>query len=266
MMKKFYYPGKKFPSISVTGKECALSCPHCDGRFLERMVHVSGPDELYDFALELDESGGNGFLLSGGCTEKGRVPIEKYLKKLSKIDQTTQLSINVHTGLSSEKMIEGLADSGIDAVSYDMIGSKQTIEKIYGLDATPEDYKEGYRLLKNKGIKVSPHITVGLNEGELDGEMKAIDLLDKPEKIVLNTLIPNDFGKRVSKEDFIQVMDHIDESTDIVLGCMRERRRNDLEIQALKQGAIGIVLPSKKTFRWAKENFEVKRIQKCCVI
>jgi len=266
MMKKFYYPGKKFPSISITGETCALSCPHCEGRFLEGMTQISGPKELYDFALELEKSGGTGFLLSGGCTDKGKVPIERYSKTLSRIDENTQLTTTVHTGLPTEDMVKSLVDAEVNAVSYDMIGSNRTIEKVYGLDATPEDYKDGYKMLKNAGLKVIPHITVGLNEGELDGEFKAIDLLENPLKIVLNSLIPYDFGKRVSKKDFFTVMDHIDESVDITLGCMRERGRYKMEIQALKRGAEGIVLPSKKTESWARKNFEIEKIEKCCVV
>ncbi|MFP4142949.1 MAG: radical SAM protein [Candidatus Natronoplasma sp.] len=264
-MKKFYYPGKKFPSISVTGTECALSCPHCDGRFLEGMVHVSNPKELYDFGVELDESGGNGFLLSGGCTEEGRVPIERYLDVLSKIDENTGLSINVHTGMPNEDMVKGLVESGVDAVSYDMIGSEKTIERVYSIDATPKDYQRGYEMLKNAGLNVAPHITVGLNGGELDGEFKAIKLLKEPKEIVLNSLIPKDFGKRVSKEDFLSVLDRISDSTEVLLGCMRERGRHEMEIEALKCGAEGIVLPSKKAFDWAKKHHEVEQIEKCCV-
>ncbi|MEF8832147.1 MAG: radical SAM protein [Candidatus Thermoplasmatota archaeon] len=265
-MKEFYYPGNKFPSVSITGESCALSCPHCEGRFLEGMVEVSDPEGLYEFALDLEESSGTGFLLSGGCNEQGKIPIEEYFGALSKIDETTDLSTNVHTGLPTKEMVEGLVKAEVDSVSYDMIGSKRTIENIYGLDATPEDYKEGYQMLKNAGLKVTPHITVGLNGGELDGEFKAVELLEKPKKIVLNSLIPNDFGKRVSKEDFFSVMEHIDDSTEILLGCMRERGRNNMEIEALKRGAKGIVLPSKKTQKWAEQNFDLEKIEKCCVV
>jgi len=230
------------------------------------MVHLLGPDELFEFALELEKAGGTGFLLSGGCTKEGKVPIEKFFQILSKINDATQLSINVHTGLPTEEMIEGLVDAEVDVVSYDMIGSKKTIENVYGLNAKPEDYQKGYQMLKNAGLKVAPHITVGLNGGELDGEFKAIELLEKPQKLVLNSLIPNDFGKTVSKKDFLSVMDHVKKSTDIVLGCMREKGRHEMEIQALKRGATGIVLPSKRTENWAKKNFDIKKVEKCCVV
>ncbi|MFW6144935.1 MAG: radical SAM protein, partial [Candidatus Natronoplasma sp.] len=216
-MKKFYYPGKKFPSVSITGEHCELSCPHCEGRFLKGMKSVSDPEELYEFAVEHERSGGNGFLLSGGSTEKGEVPLRAYLSVVSKIKEKTSLEVNVHTGLPSEDLVYDLANTGIDTVSYDMIGSQKTIDEVYGMDASPEDYKKGYEMLKEAGLRVIPHITVGLNAGELDGEFKAIEMLAGPSTLVLNSLIPSKaFGKRVRKEDFFSVMEHVGSGTDII--------------------------------------------------
>lgn len=265
-MKEFYYPGDKFPSVSVTGRSCKLSCPHCRGRFLQGMKSITEPDELYGFAVEHEKTGGNGFLLSGGFTKEGRVPLVKFMDVLSKIKENTGLKINVHTGAPSEKIIEGLAKAEIDSVSYDMIGSQKTIELIYGLDATPEDYKRGYELLKDMGLKVVPHITVGLNAGELEGEFKAVDMLEKPSKLILNSLIPKDFGQRVHEKDFFSVMDKVGPESKIILGCMRERGRSGFEIEALRRGAEGIVVPSKKTVDWAEKRFDVDRIESCCAL
>ncbi|MEF8873879.1 MAG: radical SAM protein [Candidatus Thermoplasmatota archaeon] len=265
-MKKFYYPGDKFPSVSITGRYCALSCPHCEGRFLKGMKAISNPGELYDFAVEHDRSGGNGFLLSGGFTEEGYVPLENFFDVLSKIKETTSLEINVHTGIPTEEIVEGLISSSVDAVSYDMIGSQETIARVYGLNVTPEDYKHGYEMLKKRGLKVVPHITVGLNRGEIDGEFKALEMLETPSTLVLNTLIPGDFGERVEKEDLLAVMDHVSERTEVILGCMRERGRSQLEIEALERGAEGVVIPSIETVDWAEKRFDIKRLEKCCVL
>ncbi len=263
-MISFYYPDEKFPNVSITGETCALSCPHCKGRFLKGMEHISDPEELYDFALDLEKAEGKGFLLSGGFTEKGQVPLKGYFETLSRIKDKTSLEINVHTGIPDEEMVEGLAKSQVDAVSYDMIGSQETIDIVYGIDSTPKDYEKGYDIFREAGLKVVPHVTVGLNRGRLDGEFRAIDMLKSPDTLILNSLIPNDFGKRVKKEDFFSVMDHVEEKTDVILGCMRERGRPDLEIKALKNGAKGIVLPSNQTREWAEKNYEVRRVKKCC--
>ncbi len=264
-MINFYYPGKDFPSISITGDACALSCPHCEKRFLRGMTHISDAEELYKFACELEKSGGKGFLLSGGCNEQGMVPIKDYCNALSLIKDNTSLELNIHTGLPDRDLVKRLSEIDVDVVSYDMIGSEETIKMIYGLDVSPLEYKNGYKALKESGIKVVPHITVGLNAGKLKGEFKAIDMIDDGSKIVLNTLIPTYFGDSVKKKDLLSVIDYISPDTEIIIGCMRERGRNELEIESLKRGVEGIVLPSKKTERWAKRKFEVKRTNKCCV-
>lgn len=262
----FYYPGRKFPSMSVTGGRCALDCPHCRGRYLDDMEDVDGPDELYEYALRLEDRGANGFLLSGGCDERGKVPLYDFISCTRRIKEETDLLINVHTGLPDDDLLEGLSDSPIDIISYEMIGSKDTIGLIYGIDASPSDYKLGYDRLKENGMKVVPHITVGLHKGRLRGEFQAVDMIDDTDRIVLNSLIPSDFGRRVDEGDFLSVVEYCRNNLDseVVMGCMRERGRSDMEIEALKRGLSGIVVPSNETREWAVERFEIERKELCC--
>jgi len=263
----FYYPGKKFPSLSVTGERCVLTCPHCKGRYLQGMKPVVTPDELLEVSKKLDDEGGNGFLLSGGCDNEGRVPLEGYYKVLKEIKDDTDLLINVHTGLASEEMARSLSDTGVDMVSYDVIGSSKTIELVYGLDKTPEDHSEGYRVLKNNGLRVAPHITVGLHEGKLKGEFEALKMVEDTDILVLNMLIPSDFGESVDDKDFLKVLDEALSTVKgkVVIGCMRERGRSGLEIEALRRGVDGIVIPSRKTIDWAGSRYDIEKHETCCV-
>lgn len=265
-MKTFYYPGKKFPSVSVTGKDCALSCPHCQGKYLKDMEDVSEPEDLYDFALKLDKRDGNGFLLSGGFTDGGRVPLDDHYSVLSKIKEDMDLLINVHTGVPDVDMAGKLKEVGIDAVSYDMIGARETIEQIYGLDMEPEDYRQGYELLKGQGLSVVPHITVGLQGGTIDCEYKALESVRDSEIMVLNSLIPSDFGTSVDEKDFLSVLEHAVDKSDanVIIGCMRERGDTELERECLRRGASGMVIPSRKTLDWAKERFKIEKKEVCC--
>lgn len=263
---EFYYPGDSFPSLSVTGEECSLNCQHCKGRYLQDMEGMDGPDSLFSKAKQLEEDGGNGFLLSGGSDEEGKVPLDGYYGTLKKIKEETDLKINVHTGLPDEKMAKELAKAKIDVVSYDMIGSDDTIHTVIGSDKTKEDYREGYELLKEHGLRVVPHITVGLHGGELKGERKAVDYVSGCDTLVLNSLIPSEYGHPLSTEDFLSIVDHSIKNTeaDIKIGCMRERGRTELEIGALKKGTSGIVLPAKETRDWANDRYDVKTIERCC--
>ncbi|MFW5927880.1 MAG: radical SAM protein, partial [Thermoplasmatota archaeon] len=260
--------GKKFPSLSVTGHHCSLNCPHCEGKYLKNMIPVKTPDELMDEALQLSKKGAEGFLLSGGTDLKGRVPLSDYYPTLKDIKRKTDLIVNIHTGIPSEEDIELIKGSGIDVVSYDMIGSDETIDKIYGLGLDVETYKKGYTILFEAGIDVVPHVTVGLDEGHIVGEYDAIDAVSGSEKIILNSLIPSDFGGTVSKEDFLSVVNYAVKTTDadIIVGCMRERGRTELEIESVKQGVEGIVIPSKRTKSWAEKRYDVEIHRTCCAV
>ncbi len=265
---EFYYPGKKFPSLSVTGHHCSLNCPHCEGKYLNNMIPVKTPDKLLDKALKLSKEGGNGFLLSGGTDQNGKVPIGDYYPVLKEIKKRTDLTVNVHTGIPSKEDIGQIKESNIDVVSYDMIGSDETIDKIYGLGLEIKNYQKGYNRLFEAGIDVVPHVTVGLDEGDIVGEYNAIDTVSRSDKIILNSLIPSDFGHTVAKEDFLSVVDYAVENTDaeVIVGCMRERGRSELEIESIKHGVEGIVIPSKRTKSWAQKRYDVEKYRTCCAV
>lgn len=262
----FYHPGKDFPSLSVTGDWCSRDCKHCQGHFLRNMVDVSSPKKLKNTAERLFSEGAKGFLLSGGFDVDGKVPLEGYYEVLKDIKQDTDLLINVHTGLLDEDMVYNLKRAGIDTVSYDMIGSKETIKEVYGLNATPKDFEKGFRLLIKNEIDVVPHITLGLHGGHLDGEHRALKMVKKCDRIIINSLIPSLWGKSVSDEEILKFIETASDRTDaeLVLGCMRERGRSRLEIKAVKKGIQAIVNPSKDTRNWVKDRYVVIERDLCC--
>jgi len=267
-MMNFYYPGKKFPSLSVTGSDCSLNCPHCKSKYLDGMIPVESPDKLYNEALRLSKEDGNGFLLSGGADPTGKVPLSGYYETLKKVKKKTDLIVNVHTGVPSKDDVDNLKKAGVDIVSYDMIGDDHTIEKIYGLDLDFSSYKNGYNLLLDNDLNVVPHITVGLDEGEIVGEYNALDAVSESSRIILNSLIPSNFGHSISKEDFLSIVKYAVENTeaDIIIGCMRERGRSSMEIESIELGVKGIVIPSKRTKNWAKKKYEIKKFETCCAV
>ncbi len=263
---EFYHPGKKFPSLSVTGDHCERLCRHCRGHFLKNMVDVSTPGRLRETAEDLESGSASGFLLSGGFNDKGMVPLDGYYEVLKDIKRKTDLSVNVHTGVPDEEMTDQLKETGIDMVSYDVIGSEKTIKEVYGLELKPSDIQIGYELLTSRDMDVVPHITIGLHGGDIKGEYHALDMVWDSEKLVLNTLVPSFWGESVGKEDILKVIETAVERTDadLILGCMRERGRPDTEIEAVKKGIKGIVLPSRKTREWVKERYDILEKNVCC--
>ncbi|MFW6197131.1 MAG: hypothetical protein ACOC5D_07355, partial [Thermoplasmatota archaeon] len=156
----------------------------------------------------------------------------------------------------------------IDVVSYDVIGDDETITKIYGLDLDVSAYKRGYNLLIENGLNIVPHVTVGLDEGDIVGERKAVDIVSSSDRIILNSLIPSNFGHSVSKEDFLSIVKYAVETTkaDVIIGCMRERGRAGLEIESIKLGVKGIVIPSTETRKWVRKKYDYEKIEACCAV
>ncbi|MFW5898444.1 MAG: radical SAM protein [Candidatus Saliniplasma sp.] len=262
----FYHPGKKFPSLSVTGEQCNLACRHCQGHFLKNMIDVSTPEKLRDTANRLVSEGANGFLLSGGFDKGGKVPLDGYYGVLKDIKRKTDLLVNVHTGLLDKNTAENLRKAGVDVVSYDMIGSSRTIKEVYGMDASPSDFENGYKLLIEEGLDVVPHITLGLHAGRIEGEHRALEIVKASGRIIINSLVPTFWGKSVQKDDIIKFLKTACKITDseLVLGCMRERGRHGLEIESIRSGIDGIVNPSRKTRKWVRARYDIIEKELCC--
>lgn len=272
-----FYPGKSFPSISVTGTECALDCKHCSRKYLEGMISASSPDDLVAVAEALAERGARGFLLSGGVDPDGRVPLAKFVSAIREIKNTTDLEINAHIGLTPRKELEALVKSGIDSFSVDVYGSDETIHEVLGLHATVEDYFEVVENLKDLGASISPHLCVGIHGGRLVGESNAIARLKRtnPPIFILISLIPTRgtaFAKvePPGKEMMLSVVHEARSalpSSKLLLGCMRSKADRSWEFDLVEAGLDGIVLPAPRTVERLKAaGYTVKKRPECCAM
>jgi len=90
----FFITSDTFPSISVTGSSCSLMCQHCKGKLLQRLIPATTNEELEKKALLLHRSGAKGILLTGGCDERGRVPIKSLIPAIKKIKEKLTLSLS----------------------------------------------------------------------------------------------------------------------------------------------------------------------------
>jgi uncharacterized radical SAM superfamily protein len=270
-----YYPGKSFPAISVTGKDCALDCKHCARRYLEGMVPATSTEELLEVARTLSARGTKGFLLSGGVDETGKVPIADFLPAIKEIKATTRLRINAHIGLSPTAEIVDLVQAGIDAFSVDIYGANSTIRDVLGLQASVDDYFRVLRDLIEQKAYVVPHICVGIHAGKVDGELSALETLSEfePQTLVLISLIPTrgtayQNVEPPSKDDMLMVVKaarRLMPRTRILLGCMRSRSNRATEYEAVMAGVDGIVLPSLETVKRLEEDgFSIRIKDECC--
>lgn len=276
---RFLIPQPRFPSVSVTGDKCALRCEHCKGHFLTGMANTDTPRKLKDYCSRLDADGGVGVLVSGGSDLRGHVPLEGFLEAITWVKENTSLIVNLHTGLLNLQQAEGIASTGADVVSMDVVGSDDTIKGVYGLDATVQDYAETLVNLRDARVPyLVPHVCAGLDFGEIKGEARALEIIGDvdPDIIVIIALIPTrgtgmenvtpPSVDAIAKTVAAARLMHSD--TSIAMGCMRPKAEKNLEeLLAIQAGADRIVLPSRSTVEYAlREGFTVKHLDGCCAI
>ncbi|MDO8674031.1 MAG: radical SAM protein, partial [Dehalococcoidia bacterium] len=187
----FYAPGLKryeteefvpqnlhsFVPLSITGSQCALQCDHCEGKLLESMRAVEGPQDLLDLCARLAGQGMKGVLISGGCDSSGKVPLERFAAALAQVKREFGLKVLVHSGLLDAESVAMLSGIGVDGVMLDIIGAAQTIRSVYHLEADVYSYERSLGLLAQHGIPAMPHIVLGLHFGQIMGEDRALEMI-----------------------------------------------------------------------------------------
>lgn len=215
-------------------------------------------------------------MISGGSTETGRVPLEPFLGTMKWIKENTDLILNLHTGMLNKTEAEAIASTGVDIVSVDLVGSEDTLRKVYGLDADIDEYDSTLRNLVDGGATVAPHVCVGLHYGEVKGEHKALELASevKPETVVLISLIPTANTPMADVNapsvdtisDIVREAVKICQGSEISLGCMRSREyKTELEWAAIEAGATRIAMASRSTEKRALEaGYDIVKLDSCC--
>jgi uncharacterized radical SAM superfamily protein len=274
-----YYCSKpnQFPTVSVTGKGCALHCKHCSGKVLETMHPAKTPEKLFELGKRLKQSGALGCLISGGCLPDGSVPLKQFIPVLEKIKHELGLTVFVHTGIINATTAEALAKAGVDAALIDIIGSNETIKEIYKLNVTVEDYANSLRTLYEAHLNFVPHVIVGLHDGKLRGELHALRMIAryKPSALVVIAFTPIR-GTAMAKvkppkpADIAKVTATarlMFPTTPIALGCMRPKGKHRIEtdILAMKAGINAVAFPSEEAIRYAEnQGYEMSFSPYCC--
>lgn len=266
-----------FPSISITGRHCALNCKHCCGKVLYTMYPATTPTKLIELCTELKRKGAVGCLISGGCMPNGSVPLEKFVHAIAQVKRNLGLTVIVHTGIIHLSLAKKLKEAGVDAVLIDIIGSNETIREIYRLDATVEDYDKSLGALQKAGVPFVPHVLVGLHYGEIRGELKALETISKhsPSAVIVIAFMPirgtkMENVKAPSPEDIAKIVVTARlmlPQTPIALGCMRPKgnHRTRTDILAVKSGVNAIAFPAEEAIQLARSmGCETTFSSSCC--
>jgi uncharacterized radical SAM superfamily protein len=279
---KAYVPGNKFPAVSVTGASCELHCKHCNDHYLHGMIPAETPEKLDRVLTDIHEHGGTGALISGGSTREGVVDMKGLHGVLGKITRSTSLQLNLHTGLIDETTARELRGTGIATISLDLVGDDATIQGIYGLDKSVDDYKRVLRGLMRAGFTnqhIIPHVCIGLDKGKVVGEYAVLDYIRdlNPALVVFIVIIPpkqqEHLGfSNVPPEDVSRIVATtraLYPDAEISLGCMRPGGsiRNEYDVAAFKAGITRIAIPTRAVLALAERSgYAITRIENCCAI
>ncbi|HEX7627944.1 MAG TPA: hypothetical protein VF354_03375 [Candidatus Methanoperedens sp.] len=261
-----------FTPVSLTGTRCSLKCRHCDSHYLIHMLDGSN-GKLRSCAHQL--AGANGILLSGGSLPDGSVPTYLQADEIAQIKKDTHLKISAHTGIVNMGQAE-LLSKYLDMALVDVIGDDETIHDILGLSASVKDYENTLSHLSSFGIKLAPHIIVGLHNGKLKGEIRALEIIRKfkPEVVVIVVFIPTKGTASQNAappgiENVVKIITKAREIFDVPLSlsCVRPggRYRSMLDKYAVLAGIDRMAVPSRSAYMTGQDiGLNIIEIPKMC--
>lgn len=263
---------KGWKMVSVTGGSCAFNCDHCNKRILETMEDGSNKEKMRSVIEKVMAEGHKGLVLSGGSTSRGEVPIWRYEDLLSKY--SSKLTLIAHTGVvKNEEIAKKFASAGVKIALLDMVGDEETIKGVLKQPFTVDDYLNSFKYLKSVGIKIAPHVIVGLSKRGIEGDLHAIELLKEvnPDTVIIVGLMPlvgTRNTRQPSPQELIMALKKArDEfSVPIMLGCARPRGSAYLEVDkfAVDYDIDGIAFPEEEVIPYAKNKREIVFSNACC--
>lgn len=246
-----------FPAFSVTGGACGLDCDHCRAKILEPMIPATSP-EMLDMQVRtlVHTQGLQGFLLSGGSNRRNEIRYERFYPVIERLKRDfPEMRIAIHTALTDEAGARAMEGAGVDTAMMDVIGSDETIRRVYHLDRPVEDFESTLAALCTTGMEVVPHIVVGLHYGRMLGEPRAFDIVARhpTHALVLVVVMPfyaapgtfetpdaHDVG-RIFGMARVRLPDR-----EVLLGCARPpgMHKRVVDAYAVMAGLDGIAFPA----------------------
>jgi uncharacterized radical SAM superfamily protein len=269
----------RFVDIFITGRNCELMCDHCASKILWHMIPATTPEELWKVCTQLKEQGVSGILVSGGSNKDGFVELQPFFETMKAVKRDLGMMVTCHVGLVDEEFVRGLKDADVDAVLLDIIGDDETIAEVYKMPhRRVEDYDASLKLLREAGLKIVPHVIIGLHYGKIKGEYRALDMIAKykPDALVLVVVMPY-YGKAKfqllpppSVEESLEVVLYARKSmphSPIMIGCARPAgsERVKFDIYSVLAGVNGIAFPAEGVVTYSRSiGLEPVLSPSCC--
>lgn len=268
---------QRFLPVSVTGSACALNCDHCGTKVLDGMAGIPAGEDLYTVAARMKARGSEGLLVSGGSTRAGGVPLTPHLPHVRRIRDELGMKVIVHSGVVSPALARALAEAEVDGVMLDVIGADETIRDVYKLDLTTADFEASLQVLSRHGLRIIPHIILGLHYGQFRGEHRALEMvLDaNPSTLILVVLVPL-VGTKMAHlpppptadvTDFFATARAAAPHVPVNLGCARPigPAKVEMDTAAVDLGLNGIAYPADGVIAYAESRgVTTRRFEYCC--
>lgn len=268
---------RRFLPVSVTGSACALQCDHCQAKVLDGMISVKAGENLFELAKRLQAGGTDGILVSGGSTRTGGVPLLFHLDQIARIREELGMRVVVHSGVVAPPIAEGLARVGVDGVMLDVIGADETIRDVYHLDLTTGDFDRSLALLADVGLRIIPHVVLGMHYGRFLGEHRALEMIARyPVSTLIIVILVPLVGTPMEHippppvEECTAFFAEAREAlptTRINLGCGRPMGpiKVELDTAAIDHGLNGIAYPAEGIINYAVERgLQPELYEYCC--
>ena len=269
----------RYPAVSLTGNRCEQNCRHCAGTLLKTMLPAETPEQLAAVGQKLWAKGRHGILLSGGSDKKGRLPWREMLPAIRELKQTTGLILTAHVGRLDSKTAHELKRAGVSQALLDIVGDENTARDILLQPDWLNLQKQTLDSCAEAGLEIAPHLILGLNEGRLIGEEKALKFLApyNPGLIVFVVFMPLP-GTPMAH---IEPLPAIEAAGFLArarlafpearhnLGCARPRGRYRAELDALavEAGINALAIPSDGAISAAERlGLEVTYRDTCCSV
>ena len=269
----------RFIAVSLMGSSCRLMCDHCRTRMLSALHRASTPERFLHLCESMHARGCRAMLLTGGCDRDGTIPLPPFVAAVCEARERWGYRFAAHTKLATEDFAEAAAKAGIDPLMVDVVGDEKSLRDVYHLrDHCLEDVERSLDVAEAHGLRLAPHIMIGLAHGQVVGERRALEMLRGRDLAALALVVLTPLRGTPMAEvkiDLPAVLEILEEArqafpeTRLTLGCAKTggRMQRRLEERALELGYDGMAYPSEGIVSLAREmGYEVSLSESCCTL
>ena len=268
-----------FIAVSLMGASCDLMCDHCGAHMLTALHRASTPERFLRLCENMHARGCRAMLLTGGCARDGTIPLPPFVPAVREAGERWGYRFAAHTKLVNKDFAKAAAEARIDPLMVDVVGDEESLHNVYHLrDHSLEDVERSLDLAQAHGLRLAPHIMIGLAHGRVVGERRALEMLRGRPLAALALVVLTPLRQTPMADvqiDLPAVLEILEEArqafpdTRLTLGCAKTggKMQRQLEERALALGYDAIAYPSEGIVTRAREmGYEVKFSESCCAL